>query len=274
MASWAHEGIIELFRKDPDLAPQLLRGPLGVEVPEYSEAKVESGTLTQLHPAELRADLVVRLASGTRSAMAIVIETQTKRDPNKLYSWPAYVTSLRHRLRCDVCLLVVAQSEPVADWAAQPIHLGPRGLIEPLVLRPSVVPIIDDPEDARKAPELAVLSALAHGGGSVETAVRVALAATTAAQDLDRDRFMLYFDLIVQALSQTAQEAFRMDSQGIRFFTKEFQQSYERLAVLEVRGFRITAEQRERIVRCSDLETLDRWHRRAVTVSSTDELFE
>ncbi|HEU4534929.1 MAG TPA: hypothetical protein VFS00_12455, partial [Polyangiaceae bacterium] len=45
------------------------------------------------------------------------------------------------------------------------------------------------------------------------------------------------------------------------------------LAVLEVRGLAITAEQRARIVECTDLAQLDTWVRRAVTVGATSRLF-
>lgn len=33
MASWDHEGIAELFRRDPRLAADLLRDPLGITLP-------------------------------------------------------------------------------------------------------------------------------------------------------------------------------------------------------------------------------------------------
>ena len=94
--------------------------------------------------------------------------------------------------------------------------------------------------------------------------------------------------ILPDSLSQTAKEAFRMDSRGTRFFSEEFQQSFDRgraegraaekaaaiLDVLDVRGLRLTDEQRDRIVNCTDLETLTHWHRRAITVDSTDALFE
>jgi hypothetical protein len=169
MASWDHEGIVELFRSDPRLAAELLRGPLGLELPPFAEARVETGALTQLNPAELRADLVVSLTDGARPKLAIIVEAQREQDDDKLFSWPAYVGSLRHRLRCPVCLLVVTQSERVANWASRTIVLGPGCSLSPLVLRPSSVPVISLVEDARQAPELAVLSAMAHGGGGVET---------------------------------------------------------------------------------------------------------
>jgi hypothetical protein len=51
-ASWDHEGIAELFRSDPGLGVELLRGPPGVELPFFADARVETGALAQLNPAE------------------------------------------------------------------------------------------------------------------------------------------------------------------------------------------------------------------------------
>jgi hypothetical protein len=288
MTSWDHEGLVELFRTDPRLAAELLQELLGVELPAFENARVESGALTQLNPAELRADLVVSLDDNKKPVLAIILEVQREEDPEKLFSWPAYVGSLRHRLRCKVCLLVVTQSERVADWASRTIVMGPGGSLTPLVLRPSSVPVIRTVDEARKAPEVAVLSAMAHGAGSVETALEVALAGSAVALELGRDRFLLYFGLIFRALSEPARKAFQMDPQGVRFFDESQKQSFEKgrlegraaekaadvIDVLEARGLAVTDAQRERILGCKDLDTLTRWHRRAVTVSSTDALFE
>jgi hypothetical protein len=284
MASWDHEGIVELFRSDPGLAVELLRGPLGLDLPPFAEARVETGALTQLNPAELRADLVISLSSGGHPVLAVIVEAQRDEDADKLFSWPAYVGSLRHRLRCPVCLLVVTQSERVANWASRTIVVGPGCSLSPLVLRPSSVPVISLIEEAREAPELAVLSAMAHGGGSVETAVEVALAAATAAHELGRDRFLLYFGLIRAALSEAARKAFQMLPQGAQFFDESQKQSFDRgraaekaaavLEFLEARGLAVSAAQRERILGTKDLEMLTRWVRRAATVASADALFE
>lgn len=288
MPSWDHEGLVELFRSDPRLAAELLSGPLGLELPAFAEARVESGNLTQLNPAELRADLVVSLSDEARPVLAIIVEAQLEEDPDKLFSWPAYVASLRHRLRCRVCLLVVTQSERVANWASRTIVIGPGSSLAPLVLRPSSVPVISTVDEARKAPELAVLSAMAHGGDRVQTAVEIALSASTAAHELGRDRFLLHFGLIFRALSEAARKAFQMDPQGVRLFDESQKQSFEQgrsegraaekaadvLAVLDARGLTVTDAQRERILGCADLETLAGWLRRAATVSATDALFE
>jgi hypothetical protein len=124
---------------------------------------------------------------------------------------------------------------------------------------------------------------LAHGGGSVNTAVEVALAAATAAHELGRDRFLLYFGLIHAALSEAARKAFQMLPQSVQFFDESQQQSFERgrsaeraaavLDVLEARGLEVTATQRERILDTTELETLTHWLRRAVTTTSVDALF-
>lgn len=279
MASWDHEGIIELFRSDPRLAADLLGGPLGVALPVFSDARVEPSTMAELKPAQVHADLVVVLRDGSRAVLGVVVEVQRKEDPDKLFSWPAYVAWLRRQLRAEACVLVITQSERVANWASRTIVMGPGGALQPLVLRPSSVPVVDAVEDARKAPELAVLSAMVHGGGHVETAVEVALAASIAAHDLDRDRFLLYFGLIDAALSEAARKVFEMHPQGAQFFSESLQQSFNRgksaavLAFLEARGLAVSDAQRERILATTDLETLDRWVRLAATVSSTDELF-
>ncbi|WP_369170228.1 hypothetical protein AB5J49_21380 [Streptomyces sp. R28] len=46
------------------------------------------------------------------------------------------------------------------------------------------------------------------------------------------------------------------------------------LDVLDVRGIHVTEAVRERITSCGDPETLRRWHRRAITASTAEEIFE
>ncbi|WP_152990452.1 hypothetical protein [Sphaerimonospora mesophila] len=45
------------------------------------------------------------------------------------------------------------------------------------------------------------------------------------------------------------------------------------LTILEVRGIPVSDAERARITACSDLKQLDEWARRAVTVTSTGDLF-
>src|ERR1700729_1199507 len=61
MPSMAHEVLVDLFKNRPALGPELLSEVLGVALPSYDEARLASIDLTQIRPAEYRADVVVLL---------------------------------------------------------------------------------------------------------------------------------------------------------------------------------------------------------------------
>jgi len=193
MPSQLHEALLLLFRNRPSLAPVLLRDALHVELPEYHEARIDSADLTEIQPTEYRADLVVLLLNDV-PVFGIVVEVQLSPDERKLFAWPAYVANLRARLECPVCLLVVTADEKVARWALKPIDLGGPNRFIPFVLGPSGVPEIADESQALADPELAVLSAMAHGQDpNTDKSVQIALAAQLAVLGLDEDRSKLYF---------------------------------------------------------------------------------
>jgi len=283
--------LLLLFRNHPALAPELLREALHVDLPSYSEVRLESADLTDIVPAEYRADLVVLLVDG-KPVLGIIVEVQLHPDPRKRFSWPVYVAGLRARLACPCCLLVVAASGRTARWAAEPIATGPGGQLVPLVLGPDGVPLITDSERARQAPELAVLSVMAHGQGNVETAVRIAATAAEAAAGLDEDIRVLYLDLIEAALSEAARKAFAMLPQSYEFQGPSFKkgkleghlegqlegelkgQTSAVLTVLETRGLVPTASQRARLLACRDIDTVKAWIAKAVTAPSVDALLE
>jgi hypothetical protein len=125
MASQLHEALLLLFRNRPALAPELLREALHVPLPPFSEVRIESAELTDIQPAEYRADLVVLLYQGV-AVLGIVVEVQLRPDEDKRFSWPVYVATLRARIRCPVYLLVVTAEEAVPRWAARPIDPAGR----------------------------------------------------------------------------------------------------------------------------------------------------
>lgn len=207
MPSVSHDWLLQLFHNRPSLAPELLRQALHVDLPNFTEVHIYSADLTDVQPTEYRADLVLRLLDGTE-VLGVVVEVQLSPDRRKRFVWPVYVATLRARLECPVCLLVVTVDEAIARWAAQVIEMGGGNRFAPLVLRPSGVPEVTDEAQARADPELAVLSAMAHGkDADMEKAVRIALAALTAVRDLDDDRFKMYFDLIDKSHSEVARRA-------------------------------------------------------------------
>jgi hypothetical protein len=282
--------LVQLFRDRPELAPQLLRDALGVALPVYSEVRRESSDFTQAVSTEFRADLVILLVDG-KPVLGIVVEVQLKTDAQKRESWPVYVATLRARLHCPACVLVVTPSAAVARWARVPIELGPGGRLEPLVLGPDAIPAVQDIDAARREPELSVLSAMAHGKDKdFERAARIALAALGACLDLDTEQAAFYADVVSVALGKAARAALEalMQSPEHREFQSEFARKYVSLgkaegkaegearavmAVLEERGISVGAEQRERILGCTDLVLLEGWIRRAVTVASVEDLF-
>jgi hypothetical protein len=212
MPSQLHEALLLLFRNRPSLAPQLLRDALHFELPPFTEARIDSADLTEVKPAEYRADLVILLLDGV-PVHGIVVEAQLSSDSRKRFVWPVYAASLRARLELPVSLLIVAADEAVARWAAKPIDLGGGNVFRPLVLGPSGVPAVVDAAQARADPELAVLSALAHGRDEEsQRAARIAFAAHLASLDIDVERGRMYVDLVLKWLSDAARrELIAMD---------------------------------------------------------------
>jgi len=207
--SQLHEALLLLFRNRPHLAPELLRDALHLELPAYTEARIESADLTDVQPAEYRADLVV-LLYDRKPVLGIVVEAQRAPDDHKRFAWPVYAVGLRARMRCPVCLLVVSPHEAVARWASKPIVLGGGNLFTPMVLGPSGVPEVTDQVRAVADPELAVLSAMAHGKDEdAGKALRIAVAAMAASLGLDAERSTLYFDLVFASLGEAARKSFQ-----------------------------------------------------------------
>ncbi len=231
MPSQLHEALLQLFRNRPSLAPELLRDALHFELPAYTDVRIDAAELTDIQPAEYRADLVVLLLNG-EPVLGIIVEAQLSTDERKRYVWPVYTVNLRARLKCPVCLLVVTADDATARWAAKAVDLGGGNRFVPLVLRPSGVPEVTDEDEARADPELAVLSAMAHGKDrDTDRAVKIAVAAQVAALGLDPDRSRLYFDLVLTSLS----EAGRRELQTMDPAKYEYQSDFAKRYVAQGR---------------------------------------
>lgn len=225
MPSQLHESHLLLFRNQPTLAAELIRGVLGAQLPSFREARVVSADLTDMTPTEYRADMVIELTDANGPVHAIIVEVQLSPVARKRFVWPAYVATLRARLECPVSLLVVTADDAVARWAAKSVSMGGLHQFTPYVLGPSGVPAVTDDAQARENPELAVLSALAHGrDANCDHAVQIALAAQKAIMGLDADRASVYVDLILNALGEAARHA--LESMDIRKY--EYQTEFAR----------------------------------------------
>ncbi|KYG10903.1 hypothetical protein BE21_58540 [Sorangium cellulosum] len=290
MPSVTHEALVELFKNRPTLAAEMLHDALGQPVPAFTEARIEPSDLAEIVPSDRRADVIVVLlvAEQQRPAMAIVVEVQLGPDPDKPYVWPVYATQTRARHRCPTRLLVVTIDRKMARWCAQPIDTGhPGWTLTPLVLGPEGVPVVTDAEQAKAAPEVVVLSAMAHGQEEAGEAIGVAFLA--AAARLDQERRGLYADVVLSSLNAAARRTLEAMMKSGYEYQSEFARSYVAkgrqeglleakaqsvLAVFEARGLEVPADVRERVVASKDLAELDRWIRRAAVVSDARELLD
>lgn len=285
-----HEGLIALFRENPALAPDLLQQALHVPLPAYTEIRLEEADFTQLVPTEYRADLVILLVDG-QPVFGIILEVQLAKSEEKWFSWPLYQAALRAKLRCPTCVLVLAPDAAVADWAGQAVDTGqPGSAFVPLVLGPRGIPRLTEVEQTKLSPELAVLSSLAHGNepGGLEV-VLATLAALVGTSD-EKARF--YYDLVVSRLNEASRQALEgLMKTGTYEFQSEFARKYVAqgiaegeargeargeakalLTILSARGLAVSGEQRDHILGCQDLATLEQWLKKAINAASVEEV--
>ena len=283
--SMAHEVLVDLFKNRPSLAAELLSEALDIAVPSYTEARIVSIDLTEIRPAEYRADAVVLLLDGDTPVRVLIVEVQLASDARKRFTWPHYSMGARAKHGCPVGLLVVAPDPDVAAWCAEPIETGiPGFVLRPPVLGREAIPVVTDPAEAIRRPELGVLSAMAHGDGAQGAAI--AAAVLPAVRDLDEELARFYGDLVLSCLNEAARRALEAMMKGYEYqsdFAKKYvalgrdqgrsegrseSRASDVLTVLRVRGIAVPDAARERILAEKDEDRLERWLERAVVATS------
>jgi hypothetical protein len=272
-----------MFRDQPAFVADVLEDVLGIPIPGHTNARVTSSDLTDVAPTEYRADTVITLSDDTGLVLAVVVEAQRRIDPRKRQTWPVYVATLHARLGCPIILLIVCPAQSVATWCAEPIIVGTPGLtLTPVVLGPNDVPVVTDTDQAKRQPELAVLSAMTHGARHRDPVFHALL---TALDVLGPDHADLYADLVLAALPTAARRLLEefMTTTSHRYQSDFARRYFDRgeargeadavVAVLEARGIDVPKDVRERITSCTDLDQLKAWVRRAVTVHTAQDLF-
>ncbi|HRI65059.1 MAG TPA: hypothetical protein PK156_12510 [Polyangium sp.] len=296
MVSMQHEIMVELFKNRPSLAAELLAESLHVPQPAFDEARVASIALTEVQPAEYRADVVVVLYHHEKPVRVNIVEVQLRADPDKLYVWPAYLAVSREEHRCMADLLVVAPDPAVATWCAQRIEMGVPGFaLEPPVLRPEFIPIVTDVDEANRRPELALLSAMAYGDD--ERASDIAEAALSAFANLDDKRAGFYSDILYNCINEAARHALEAKMKGYEYtspFAKRhiqlgreeglkqgLEQGLEQgallavrslLTILHMRGIEVSDTARQRLLAEKDITRIEHRLERAAVVQSVAEL--
>ena len=193
-----------------------------------------------------------------------------------------------------VALLVVCPDPSVATWAGTPIVVGNPGFVlTPTVLGPATLPVITDPAVGARAPELVVLSALAHAERADPPDQRLLLEALVVAlMTVDAEHGSLYYDIVGAAL----REATRKDLEALmsiatwrplsdfarRYYDQGEAEGEARgeargkaaavLTVLDARGIEVPDELRSRIIGCADIAQLDLWLQRAASAKNASDL--
>ncbi|MGI5418773.1 hypothetical protein [Actinomadura luteofluorescens] len=283
-----HELPLEMVRNRPQLVPEMLRTVFGLEVSDQARATLASESYADTNPAELRCDATVLLGDPKSPVMGIVVESQLRALKQKSYSWPAYLASLRLRRRCPVMLLVLCPDPATARGCAAPIDMGhPGWVLEPLTVHPGMLPPITDPNQARRLPELAVLSAPAHADGPQSQAVLQGLSA--AIGSLSGDTGKLYYDYVLSRFSDAAR---KLMEETVKLDNYEWQSEFAithraegraegrtegevkaLLLMLKARGLEVPEDVRARVEGCTDPEQVERWIQRAVSAASAEDLF-
>jgi hypothetical protein len=170
-----------------------------------------------------------------------------------------------------------------------------------LVLGPSRVPVLTDPVAASRFPELAVLSAMAHGGLPAPEREPVLRAFLAALDQFDQEHVTLYAGVVMTALPAAARRHLEAMMTSATFEYRDYLSDFVNtfvnqgrregevtgeikgeikgevnalLTVLAARGIEVDDDARDRITGCTDLDQLQAWIGRAATAQSMSDLFD
>ncbi|SES46173.1 hypothetical protein SAMN04487983_105929 [Streptomyces sp. yr375] len=307
MVSSPHEAMHRIFQHDTHLFSRVSK-VLGCDLPVPDSVTILPTDLTETGPVERRVDTLLRFDSVEHGDFLLAIEAQGNKNLTKPASWAYYTAYLWSKYRLPTALMVVVQDHATAAWAQQSVASGPPQLptltIRPLVAGPHNMPMITDPTEAAEDLVLATLAAITHAGDPAIGDILKTL--STALKQEREDTVAPIIELITQGLGKRpAKELWRnLVAVDLSFYKSDLAEelrdegrekgreegreeglgqgrvegsvnTYVRviLATLERRGIDVSADVRERIAECSDLELLHEWFLRAATATSAAEIF-
>ncbi|GAA3552354.1 hypothetical protein GCM10022419_035850 [Nonomuraea rosea] len=293
MPSPPHDALVQMFADRPQLAVDILRDRLGVQLPVTSQIQAEERTFNTRNSDDIEVDLLFTMGPKQDPAHAIIVEAQqgTAKDPKQLARYAAAVWLM---LSCDVSVLVVCPDAAAATRYSRPIQSGLTGyLLHAHVLGPHGVPAITDPQEAAAALGLAAMSVMVHGRDR-----KVSEAFTTALKGVPVEHATKYYEY---AYSMAAPEIRRLLEEIMtstqwpvyspfarEHFGRGLKEGEARgeakgeakgearvvLLVLAARDLHVPDDIRDRIISCTDLTQLETWATRAATAQSVHDLFD
>ncbi|MGW3723749.1 hypothetical protein [Streptomyces sp. NPDC000851] len=287
MVSSSHEAMHRIFQEDPGVFARTFR-TLDLPFPDPVAVSLMPTDLTEIRPTERRVDTLLKIDTASGESHLLIVESQGKKDPRKPTSWTYYAAHLAEKYGIPPVLLVTCQDKNTAEWAAKAFTIGlpywPTLTLRALVLGPHNVPVITDPSHAARDIPLATLSAITHAKDPNTPAILKALA--VALKTIDEETARIFAELTELGLGNAlAAETWRqLMAVDLSFFRSETSQrlraegraegrAEDILLILEARGIDVPEATRERIITCTDLDTLRTWLTRAVTVGTAEDLF-
>lgn len=199
-----HQRILALVRAQPLIIVELLASA----EPELRARLLERSWVARVQDPNLRmtgldgedidmvVDLVITLEATDQgkgpSKIAVVVECQLQPDREKLYAWAEYLAAVRSTHRCIGKVLVLSPVDAVFSWADDLFSAEPW--FRPALVGREQMPRIDDRDRALREPELALLSAVFHGGH--EGGASIVSAAALAIRELPASRQLEYLDML------------------------------------------------------------------------------
>lgn len=303
MPSPRHDTLVKLFADRPQLAVEILRDFLGVDLPATPLIRRETSTFNTRNSDDIEADLILVLGPPQTPAHAIIVEIQQDKSkaPRQL---ARYAAALWLMLGCDVSVLVICPDRGVADHYAQPIDSGLTGYrLRPLVLGPDGIPAITDPQEAAAHPDLAAMSVMVHGRN--RKVIEAFTAALTYMTDEHAPEYYEYaYSMSAPDIRRLMEEIMKSASPTWPVYSPFAREHYGRgkadgraegkaegrtegrtegkaeeagrsvLLVLGARGFNVPDDMRARIATCTDLAQLETWLARAATAQTLQDLFD
>lgn len=305
MPSVPHEMLVELLAKSPQLLPPLLGDRLDAAARRHTLPGLRaSDVLIQPTPSNasqlpvLYADLGLELRRPVDvhprpPCLALTVEIQLTSDDDKPYSWIPYLGAQYHLLRAPTYLLVVTNDPSIAAWAAGPFRAGHLTLT-PWVLGPADVPAITTLAEARRSLDMTLFSGIVHGREPI--AVPIGRVLRQCLDEAPDDVGLCYWDAFTASLTPRNRKELDMlnvhnwvprSDWGKEAFAKGLAEGEARgillgeakarakdvLMLLDERRFSLEPKLRRRVSRCTDLDQLERWLRKAVTAPSLDAIF-
>ncbi|MFD6331555.1 hypothetical protein ACFWGI_18525 [Streptomyces niveus] len=287
MVSSPHEAMHRIFQEYPGLFSRVSE-VLGVAFSPPTSVAVLPTDLTESRPVERRVDTLLRLDTEHEEPLLLAVESQGKKDPDKPASWTYYLSYLYAKYKTPPVLLVVCQDRATAEWAARPVHIGPKQwaslTLRPLVAGPHNMPLITNAADARKDLALATLSAITHADDPDIGAILKSLSA--ALREAPESLAGPLVELTAQGLGKrpAAEQWRNLVAVDLSFYTSPLSEEIrdegraagraeDILLALQQRDIPVSDEARERITTCTDLDVLREWFLRSLTASSAEDVF-